>query len=45
MTENKVKAEQPQSQETVLKGIPASPGIAIGPAFPFVKHAPIIEER
>lgn len=45
MTESKVKAELPQSQETVLKGIPASPGIAIGPAFLFMKHAPIIEER
>jgi phosphotransferase system enzyme I (PtsI) len=45
MTESRAKAESPQSQETVLKGIPASPGIAIGPAFVFMRHAPIIEER
>jgi phosphoenolpyruvate-protein phosphotransferase (PTS system enzyme I) len=32
-------------EEVILKGIPASPGIAIGPAFLFLKHAPIIEER
>lgn len=31
--------------EIVLKGIPASPGIAIGPAFLFQKHAPTIFEK
>jgi phosphotransferase system enzyme I (PtsI) len=40
-----VKKENLQKEETVLKGIPASPGIAIGPVFVFVKHTPVIEER
>jgi len=40
-----VKTESPHKEETVLKGIPASPGIAIGPVFVFLKHAPVIEER
>lgn len=31
--------------EIVLKGIPASPGIAIGPAFVFHKDGPIVQER
>ncbi|MBI3586508.1 MAG: phosphoenolpyruvate--protein phosphotransferase [Ignavibacteriales bacterium] len=31
--------------EIVVKGIPASPGIAIGPAFLFQKHAPTIFEK
>ncbi|MBI3578198.1 MAG: phosphoenolpyruvate--protein phosphotransferase, partial [Ignavibacteriales bacterium] len=31
--------------EIVLKGIPASQGIAIGPTFLFQKHAPIIFEK
>jgi phosphotransferase system enzyme I (PtsI) len=31
--------------EIVLKGIPASPGISIGPAYLFLKLAPLIEER
>ena len=45
MTESKGKAVQPHSQETILKGIPASPGIAIGPVSLFVKHTPIIDEH
>jgi phosphotransferase system enzyme I (PtsI) len=45
MTESKGKADQPHSQETILKGIPASPGIAIGPVSLFVKHTPIIDEH
>jgi len=45
MSEGTVKAETPQSQETILKGIPASPGIAIGPVFVFQKHAPVVDER
>lgn len=32
-------------QEVTLKGIPASPGIAIGPVFLFIKDSPTIEER
>ncbi|HTY38403.1 MAG TPA: phosphoenolpyruvate--protein phosphotransferase [Bacteroidota bacterium] len=40
-----MKAEELHTGETLLKGIPASPGIAIGPAFVYVKHAPVIEER
>jgi phosphotransferase system enzyme I (PtsI) len=41
-----MKTDNPHiAEETVLKGIPASPGIAIGPAFVFLKHAPVVEER
>ena len=40
-----VKAENPHTEEIVLKGIPASPGIAIGPVFVYLKHTPVIEER
>lgn len=32
-------------REVILKGIPASPGIAIGPVFLFQKDSPTIEER
>ena len=38
-------AEKQQGDEIVLKGIPASPGIAIGPVFIFHKDGPIIQER
>ncbi|MEX2088524.1 MAG: phosphoenolpyruvate-utilizing N-terminal domain-containing protein, partial [Bacteroidota bacterium] len=31
--------------EVIIKGIPASPGIAIGPAFLFRKQAPVIREK
>jgi len=34
-----------KKEEIVLKGIPASPGIAIGPVFLFQKQAPVVEER
>jgi phosphotransferase system enzyme I (PtsI) len=34
-----------KKEEIVLKGIPASPGIAIGPVFLFQRQAPVIEER
>lgn len=34
-----------QQREIVLKGIPASPGIAIGPVFVYRKQAPQIHER
>jgi len=40
-----VKTNSTQKEETVLKGIPASPGIVIGPVFLFQKHAPVFEER
>lgn len=40
-----MKTENAHKEETVLKGIPASPGIAIGPVFVFIKHTPVIEER
>ncbi len=37
-------AEQ-KREELVLKGIPASPGIAIGPVYLFHKDGPVVEER
>jgi phosphoenolpyruvate-protein phosphotransferase (PTS system enzyme I) len=37
--------DQTTKQEIKLKGIPASPGIAIGPVFLFRKHEPIILMR
>ena len=40
-----MKTESTQKEETVLKGIPASPGIVIGPVFLFQKQAPVFEER
>lgn len=40
-----MKTETTHTDEVVLQGIPASPGIAIGPVFLFLKHTPIIEER
>lgn len=33
------------TDELVLKGIPASPGIAIGPVLLFEKHKPVIHEK
>jgi phosphoenolpyruvate-protein phosphotransferase (PTS system enzyme I) len=41
----RVKTENPHTEEVVLKGIPASPGIVIGPVFVFQKQAPVFEER
>jgi phosphotransferase system enzyme I (PtsI) len=32
-------------REIVLKGIPASPGIACGPIYLFIKDIPVVEER
>ena len=32
-------------REIVLKGIPASPGIAIGSTYLFIKDVPVVEER
>ncbi len=40
-----VKTENSHKEEIVLRGIPASPGISIGPVFVYVKHTPVIEER
>ena len=40
-----MKTESSQKEEIILKGIPASPGIAIGPVFVYLKHTPVIEER
>ncbi|MCX6143491.1 MAG: phosphoenolpyruvate--protein phosphotransferase [Ignavibacteriales bacterium] len=40
-----MKTESTHKEETVLKGIPASPGIVIGPVFLFQKQAPVFEER
>lgn len=37
--------ESTHTAEVVIKGIPASPGIAIGPAFLFHKQAPVIREK
>ena len=34
-----------QMDEIVLKGIPASPGIAIGPVYLFHKDGPVVQER
>lgn len=31
--------------ETILNGIPASPGIAVGPAYVFSKHVPKVQQR
>ncbi|MBM4168048.1 MAG: phosphoenolpyruvate--protein phosphotransferase [Ignavibacteria bacterium] len=42
----KVMSDQPrQANEILLKGIPAAPGIAIGPSLIFHKTLPIVEER
>lgn len=38
-------AETTHTAEVIIKGIPASPGIAIGPAFLFHKQAPVIREK
>jgi len=35
----------PQNKEIILKGIPASYGISIGPAYLFMKDIPVVEER
>ena len=40
-----MKTDSAQKEETILKGIPASPGIVIGPVFLFQKQAPVFEER
>lgn len=40
-----MKTDTQHREETTLKGIPASPGIAIGPVFVFQKQALVIEER
>lgn len=40
MTDTSIK-----QQEFIVKGIAASPGIAIGPAFVFHKQAPVIQEK
>lgn len=37
-------AERKQ-EESVFRGIAASPGIAVGPAFLFQKHVPVINEK
>ena len=36
---------QHQTEELVLKGIPASPGIAIGPVLLYEKHKPVVTEK
>jgi len=38
-------ASEQVPDEITLKGIPASPGIAIGPAFVFHKDGPVVQER
>lgn len=38
-------ATQHITEELVLKGIPASPGIAIGPVLLFEKHKPVVNEK
>jgi phosphotransferase system enzyme I (PtsI) len=40
-----VKSDIIHKEETILKGIPASPGIVIGPVFLFQKQVPVFEER
>ncbi len=35
----------PERLEILLKGIPASPGIAIGPVYLFSKHKTLVQER
>jgi len=34
-----------KKEETVFRGIAASPGIAVGPVFLFQKHVPVINEK
>ena len=43
--DNQNMERTPAPQETRLKGIPASPGIASGPLRLFWKRAPVVEER
>jgi len=45
MNEETMQARQAIKKEIILKGIPASPGIAVGSAYLFVKEIPRIEER
>ncbi len=45
MNEENVQTQQDMKKETILKGIPASPGIAVGAAYLFVKETPRIDER
>ena len=40
-----MKPDNAHTDEIVLKGIPASPGIVIGPVFLYQKQAPVFEER
>ena len=40
-----MKTDSTHKEETVLRGIPASPGIIIGPVCLFQKQAPVFEER
>lgn len=39
------RTAQTQRSEIILSGVPASPGIAMGQAFLFVKETPRVEER
>src|SRR5438045_9092142 len=34
-----------KKMETVLRGVPASPGIAVGKAYLYIKEVPRVEER
>jgi len=40
-----MSAEQQVKKEVILKGIPASPGIAVGSAYLFIKETPRVEEK
>ncbi len=37
--------DNPKSKEIILNGIPAAPGIAIGPAYLYTKNIPKVEQR
>lgn len=38
-------APSPDTGELLLKGIPAAPGIAVGPAYVYTKHVPVVTVR
>src|SRR5437867_9186996 len=40
-----MKRVSPAKKEIILHGIPASPGIAVGNAYLYIKQVPRVEER
>ncbi len=41
----RMTGSEQQREEIILKGIPASPGIAIGPVYLYHKDGPVVQER